>query len=59
VLIALKKATVEVLDNIAATSQEIKTVWESYRRFYQRVAPWTEIASETYLQLRKNPFIYE
>ena len=59
VLIALKKATVEVLDDIAATRQDIKTVWDSYRRFYQQVASWTAISSETYLQLRKNPFIYE
>ncbi len=58
VLAALKKATIAVLNEFAATRQDIQAVWDSYRAFYQTVAQWTAISTEAYLATRKNPFIY-
>ncbi len=45
----LMKTTTEVLDQLAASDAASKLVYESYKNFKMRIAPWTNIIESNYM----------
>ena len=52
VLAELKRVSIEILDELAASDEMSGRVWASFKTYMGKVKPWTEISSQYYINRR-------